>query len=159
MSKIKIIAAMTPSGIIGKKNTLPWKKNDVPGELAWFKEATLGSVVIMGRNTWDSFPPTYRPLPDRTNVIISRTLTNAEGATIFSGLENALQAYSDVNVWIIGGAQLYAEALLDTDTLYLTLIDKEFEGDVYFPEFKNTFIYDETVKSGEGWHVEKWVKK
>jgi len=159
MSQIKIIAAMTPLGIIGNRNTLPWEKSDVPGELAWFKEATLGSVVIMGRNTWDSFPPAYRPLLGRINVIISHTLTTAEGAIIFAGLEGALQAYANVDVWIIGGAQLYAQALPQTDELYLTVIDEEFKGDVYFPKFKNNFIYSETVKNGKGWHVEKWVKK
>lgn len=158
---IKIIAAMTPSRVIGQGNNLPWKKSDVKGEMKWFTEATTGSIVVMGRKTWDSFPDRFRPLPHRTNVVVSRTLQNvdAAGAIIFRTLDEALQKYSQEDIWVIGGAEIYTQALPYVEELYITYLDNEFAGDVFFPEFENNFVYADTVCKGDGWEVKKFVKK
>ena len=150
---ITIIAAMTPSRVIGHGNELPWKKSDVKGEMKWFTESTTGHIVIMGRHTWESFPEAFRPLPLRTNVVVSRTLEGATGAIIFRTLDEALQKYATENVWVIGGAEIYAQALPHADELYITYVDND------FPSFEKDFMYAETVRSGAGWHVKKFVKK
>ncbi len=158
---IKIIAAMTPSRIIGNKGKLPWHPGDVRGELQWFQETTDGCTVVMGRKTWESLPPKFRPLPGRDNVVVSQSLgeDTLSGAIVAHTLRQAFNmALVEKDVWVIGGAQLYAEALPLADELYLTFLDKEFEGDTYFPEFENTFTFVEDVRRGEGWTVKKFVK-
>jgi len=158
---IKIIAAMTPSHVIGNKGSLPWSKKDVPGELKWFADATTGHTVVMGRKTWDSFPTAFKPLPNRENIIVSRYLNynEAQGAIVVKSVMEALEHSSfSSDVWIIGGAQIYTEALPFVDELYLTIIDKEFEGDTYFPEFRKMFTFVADVKKGEGWTVKRFAK-
>lgn len=156
---IRIIAAMTEGRVIGNKGGLPWQKKDVPGELAWFEECTKGSVVIMGKRTWESLPEKYRPLPDRVNVIISNTMTRTDNLIIFSSLIDALTAYKDVNVWIIGGAALYAEGLQYADELFLTKVVGEFAGDTFFPEFENIFVRKENLKEGNGWTAQRFARR
>jgi dihydrofolate reductase len=158
---IKIIAAMTPSRVIGNRGVLPWSKKDVPGELKWFAEATMGHIVVMGRKTWDSFPLAFKPLPNRENIVVSRNANQSKypGAIVVKSLSGALGHPLDGHdVWIIGGAEIYTEALSFADELYLTIIDKEFEGDTYFPEFENMFTFAEDVKRGEGWTVKRFTK-
>lgn len=159
---IKVIAAMTPSRIIGKAGGLPWTPKDLPGELRWFQEATLGHAVIMGRATWDSLPPKFRPLAHRENIIVSKTMRelDALGVIVARDLGEALNFVTQgKDAWVIGGAQLYAAAIPLADELYLTILDREFEGDTYFPEFENHFTFVEDVRSGEGWTVKRFVKK
>lgn len=158
---IKIIAAMTPKRVIGNKGKLPWMSKDVPGELKWFQEVTLGHTVIMGRSTWESLPPKFRPLSGRYNIVVSRTMSAPPLSVIVArSLKDALRlAYAGKDVWIIGGAQMYGEALANADELYLTFIDKEFGGDTYFPEFADMFSFVEDVRHGEGWAVKRFVKK
>jgi len=158
---IKIIAAMTHSRVIGHNGILPWTPKDIPGELKWFADATTGHTVVMGRKTWDSFPTAFKPLPNRENIIVSRYLNynEAQGTIVVKSVMEALEhSRSSSDVWIIGGAQIYTEALPFVDELYLTIIDKEFEGDTYFPEFKKMFTFVADVKKGEGWIVKRFVK-
>lgn len=159
---IKIIAAMTPSRVIGNRGKLPWARKAVPGEMAWFREATIGQTVVMGRKTWDSFPDAFKPLPNRDNIVVSKSLgdNSLHGATVAHTLQQAFDmALVEKDVWIIGGAKVYEEALSFSDELYLTFLDKEFEGDTYFPEFENQFTYVEDVRKGEVWTVKKFVRK
>lgn len=152
---------MTPSRVIGNMGVLPWSKKDVPGELKWFAEATTGHTVVMGRKTWDSFPLAFKPLPNRENIVVSRNANQSEcpGAIVVKSLSEVLErTLGSYDVWVIGGAQIYTEALPFADELYLTIIDKEFEGDTYFPEFENMFTFAEDVKRGEGWTVKRFVK-
>lgn len=158
---IKIIAAMTPSRVIGKNGSLPWTPKDVPGEPKWFQEATLGHTVIMGRTTWESLPPKYRPLVHRENIVVSRTMKELDALGVFvardvTGALNAVTQGKDV--WVIGGAQLYVAALSYALELYLTILDREFDGDTYFPPFEDKFDFMEDVHRGEGWTVKKFVK-
>lgn len=132
--QLHLILAKARNGVIGKDNTMPWH---LPEDMAHFKRVTLGCPVIMGRKTWDSIPPRFRPLPGRLNVVVTRQQGWSEiGAQPSSSLENALSLceQSD-NVWVMGGAQIYAQALPLANTAVVTEIDADFEGDAYAPQF------------------------
>ena len=130
--KINIIFARSANGVIGKNNAMPWH---VPEDLAHFKKLTLGNPVIMGRKTWDSLPAKFRPLPGRTNVVITRqTGWQAEGTQIARSLQDALTLCQTSNeVWIIGGAQIYAQAEPLAQHIEVTEIAQDFEGDAFAP--------------------------
>lgn len=101
--------AQSADGVIGRDGGLPWS---LPEDLAHFRRLTEGSVVVMGRTTWESLPPAYRPLPGRENVVLSRRGLDAPGATVVPDLAAALAVVGDRPAWVVGGAQVY-EALLD----------------------------------------------
>ncbi|TWI52298.1 dihydrofolate reductase [Pseudomonas duriflava] len=132
---LSLIVAVADNGVIGHENRLPWH---LPAELKYFKAVTLGKPVIMGRKTWDSLG---RPLPGRLNLVVSRqTDLTLEGAETFTSLDEAVaradawaQAQGASEVMLIGGAQLFIEALPVADRFYLTRVALEPEGDVYFP--------------------------
>ena len=124
--KISLIAAMDKNRVIGYRNQMPWH---LPADFKHFKETTMGKPIIMGRNTWESLA---KPLPGRTNIVVTRQKDfQAYGALIVSSLEQALHLQDEV--FVIGGAQLYEQALPLAHTLYLTFIDHDFTGDTYFP--------------------------
>ncbi len=131
-ARLHLIYARAANGVIGKGNTLPWH---LPEDLAHFKRTTLGCPVIMGRKTWDSLPPKFRPLPGRLNIIITRdTGFVAEGAAIAHSLEAARDLCpTGSDAWVIGGAQIYAEALPLAHTVVVTEIARDFEGDAFAP--------------------------
>jgi dihydrofolate reductase len=128
-----LIAAVARNGVIGIDNRLPWR---LPEDLRHFKATTLGHPVIMGRKTWESLG---RPLPGRLNIVISRNPAYAaSGATVVASLPAALGVAAeslgpDGAAYLIGGAELYAQALPSADRLVLTEIDAEFAGDAFFP--------------------------
>ena len=130
--KINMIFARSANGVIGKNNTIPWHLSE---DLAHFKKLTLGSPVIMGRKTWDSLPPKFRPLPGRTNIVVTRQSDwQPEGANTADSLQAALaQCHAASDVWIIGGAQIYAQAEPLASRIEMTLIDKDFDGDAFAP--------------------------
>lgn len=130
---ISIIAAVARNGAIGKHNQLLWH---LPEDMRHFRETTRGKPVIMGRRTWESLPDSFRPLPGRHNVVVTRNPAyEAVGATLASSLDEAIQKAGAVDeVFVIGGAELYAKALPIADRLYLTEIASEFAADVFFPE-------------------------
>ncbi len=129
--RLTLIAALGPGRLIGRDGGLPWR---LPADLRRFKERTIGHVVVMGRKTFESIG---RPLPRRRNLVLSRDPSFApEGATVVRSLDEALDAAADAEeVFVIGGAAVYAEALARADRLDLTLVEGAFEGDVFFPEF------------------------
>ncbi|CAN7337511.1 dihydrofolate reductase [Acidovorax sp. Leaf78] len=129
---LHLIYARAANGVIGKDNALPWH---LPEDMAHFKQLTQGCPVVMGRKTWDSLPPRFRPLPGRTNIVVTRQGDwQADGARRAGSLQEALaQCTAGQTVWVIGGAQLYAEALPLADRLEVTEIDRDFEGDAYAP--------------------------
>jgi dihydrofolate reductase len=130
--ELNLIYARARNGVIGRDNTLPWH---LPEDLAHFKRLTLGCPVIMGRKTWDSLPPKFRPLPGRSNIVITRQPDwHSPGATPANSLEAALsQCAQSEHVWVIGGAQIYAQALPLATTVEVTEIDADFDGDAYAP--------------------------
>lgn len=133
MSEIIIIAAVAKNRVIGKDNTLIWS---IPEDMAHFKTLTAGQTVVMGRKTWESLPPRFRPLPGRRNIVISRQADYAApGAEVADSLDNALQLASTANsVFIIGGEQIYKQAMAAADRLEITDVDLEPAGDAWFPE-------------------------
>lgn len=132
--KIAIIAAMGANRVIGNRNALPWR---LPADLKHFKTVTMGKPMIMGRKTWVSIG---RPLPGRRSIVVTRDpMFRAEGCEIAHSLQAALKMAEPADeVAIIGGAQLFDEALPVADKLYLTVIDHLFQGDVYFPPIDAT---------------------
>ena len=113
---------------------MPWH---LPEDMAHFKELTRGCAVIMGRKTWDSLPARFRPLPGRRNIVVTRQSDwQAEGAERAGSVDDALALCSGAPAaWVIGGAQIYAEALPLAHDAHITEIDKAFEGDAYAPVF------------------------
>ena len=130
--KLHLIYARASNGVIGANNTLPWH---LPEDLAHFKRHTLGCAVIMGRKTWDSLPAKFKPLPGRTNVVITRQVGwLAAGALTAHSLQEALALCADqAQAWVIGGADIYAQSLALADSAEITEIDAAFEGDAYAP--------------------------
>ena len=122
---LSLIAAVARNGVIGKDNQLLWH---LPGDMRHFRETTRGKPVIMGRRTWESLPEKFRPLPGRLNVVVSRDPRYAApGATLSGSLENAIEiAGSAEEAFVIGGAELYRQALPFADRLYLTEIAADF---------------------------------
>ena len=132
---LSIIAAVARNGVIGKDNQLLWH---LPEDMRHFRETTRGKPVIMGRKTWESLPDAFRPLPGRNNIVVSRNPAYQPArATLASTLNDAILKAGDAEeVFVIGGAELYRLALPIADRLYLTEIDQDFEGDVYFPDIE-----------------------
>lgn len=132
--RLHLIFARAANGVIGNKGTLPWH---LPEDLAHFKRTTLGCPVIMGRKTWDSLPPKFRPLPGRMNVVITRQAGwQAEGALAAHSLQSAMAlCTAHPDVWVIGGAQIYQQALPLAATAEITEIDIVPEGDAFAPGF------------------------
>lgn len=122
-----LVVATGINGEIGKDNDLLWAKQKA--DMALFKDLTAGCTVVMGRNTWESIPEKYRPLPNRVNIVVSRTLTDVEGAIVVNSIEEAIKRAEGVNtqeLWFIGGKSIYEEALKICDRLSITRIDEEF---------------------------------
>jgi dihydrofolate reductase len=133
---LTLIAALARNGVIGIANRLPWH---LPEDLQHFKVLTMGQAVIMGRKTWESLPPKFRPLPGRHNIVVTRDAAYvAAGATVVHSLEEAVAAAGDTAAFVIGGAELYRQALSLCDRLELTEIDADFAGDAHFPPFDRT---------------------
>ena len=130
--QVGLIWAQARGGVIGKDGVMPWH---LPEDLAHFKRTTLSHPVIMGRRTWDSVPPRFRPLPERRNIVVTRQDDWHEiGAERASSLREALQKCEDApQVWVIGGAQIYAQAMPLADELVVTEIDADFDGDAFAP--------------------------
>jgi len=130
--RVHLIFAQARQGVIGRAGALPWK---LPEDLAHFKRTTQGRTVLMGRRTWESLPAPVRPLPGRRNIVLTTQAGwSAAGAQRCASLDEALAACSaDAEVWVIGGAQLYAQALPLADRLVVTEIDADFAGDTCFP--------------------------
>lgn len=145
---ISLIAALAKNRVIGKDNDLPWH---LPDDMKFFMQSTKGHCVIMGRKNYDSLPPKYRPLANRTNIVVTRQQDfKAEGCHVVHSLEDALvfaKQQSESEVFVIGGAEIYKQALPYANLLYLTEIDAIIEGDTYFPQVDDTkFIEQSRIK-------------
>jgi dihydrofolate reductase len=127
--RLSLIVAVARNGVIGKSNQLPWR---LPEDLKRFRTLTMGHHIIMGRRTWESIG---RPLPGRTSVVVTRRGDYAApGALVVHSLADALAACTgDDEVFVIGGAEIYGEALPLADHIYLTRIDADYAGDAFFP--------------------------
>lgn len=140
-ASLTLIVAYSENRVIGRDNTLPWK---LPGDLAHFKRSTLGHPILMGRKTWDSLG---RPLPGRSNIVISRNPDfAAPGATVVPTLEAALAACGEAEqAFVIGGAQIYAQALPLAQRILATEVHAQVDGDAFFPLLP-AFQWKETAR-------------
>ncbi|HEX6734171.1 MAG TPA: dihydrofolate reductase [Azonexus sp.] len=131
--EIVLIAAVARNRVIGRDNRLLW---NIPEDMAHFKALTAGHTVIMGRKTWESLPPRFRPLPGRRNIVVSRQAGyDAPGGEVAGSLEGALAlAAGTETAFVIGGEQIYAQALPLARRLEITEVDLSPEGDAWFPE-------------------------
>ncbi|RZK47845.1 MAG: dihydrofolate reductase [Pedobacter sp.] len=129
---ISIVVAISQNNAIGKNNQLLWH---LPADLKHFKEITSGNCIIMGRKTYDSIG---RPLPNRRNVVITRNAAlKIENVEVVTSLEDAISlCENEQEIFIIGGAEIYKEALALTDTIYLTTVHQDYDADAFFPEIK-----------------------
>lgn len=131
--KVGLIWAQANGGVIGNEGKLPWNLSE---DLKHFAEVTRGSAVIMGRRTWDSLPESRRPLPGRLNIVVSRSPEKVSGVGAVASLQDALEASMGYErVWVIGGAQIFAEALSVARTALVTQIFTDVEGDTFAPKF------------------------
>jgi dihydrofolate reductase len=152
---VNIIVATSTNLVIGKDNDLPWH---LPTDMKYFKDTTKEHIVVMGRKCWESIPEKYRPLPNRTNIVMSRDKNYvAEGATVSDDLKHILTMHqnSDKEVFIIGGAGLYKEAFKYAHKLFLTQIYSDVEGDVYLEGLK---YKDWCLVEGSEMHEENGFK-
>jgi dihydrofolate reductase len=138
---IGLIWAQAANRVIGRDNAIPWH---IPEDMSHFRDVTTGSTVVMGRRTWDSLPSRFRPLPGRRNVVLTRSPTwSAEGADAVHDLDEALVG----DVWVMGGADVYAAALPSADVLEVTELSAAYDGDVYAPVLDDSWH----VESDSGW--------
>jgi len=150
-SPVGLIWAEAAGGVIGADGGIPWH---VPEDSAHFKAVTLGSPVVMGRRTWDSLPERFRPLPGRRNIVVSRRESwFADGAEHAASLDEALFLAGDGAVWVIGGGQLYREAIALADVLEITELDLTVAGDAFAPSRAGFRVVTEDPDAG--WHTSR----
>lgn len=145
---------MASNRVIGRDGKLPWH---IPEDLKFFKKTTLGHPILMGRKTFESIG---RPLPGRQNIVLSHSMAPCEGVTVIQDVATlAAVCPSRETVFLIGGAQLFAELLPQCSGLYLTWIEEPHEGDVLLPPFEHLFDLQEVLGSGEGFEFRYYRRK
>lgn len=139
--RLNLIYAQARNGVIGLNNALPWH---LPEDMAHFKRHTQGCPVLMGRRTWESLPPRFRPLPGRLNAVLTRDAQwglNEKDILCFTSIESALDNLRNhPDIWVIGGAQIYALALPLAQRVEVTEIDADFEGDAFAPTLPSDWV-------------------
>lgn len=165
---IGMIWAQSENGVIGRDGAIPWH---VPEDLAHFKASTLGHPVIMGRRTWESFPEKFRPLPERTNIVISGSVTELPGAVVVDSLEAAFEVAhrspGAEEIWVIGGGRVYADAMPHANAALVTVVESEEQGDTVAPTLGNDWalaaLTPESgwLESGNGtrYRISLWVRR
>ena len=145
----KAIAAMSLNRVIGSANTIPWY---LPKDFEWFKQTTMGHVLVMGRKTFESIA---RPLPGREMIVLTRSAEPIPGVRTIGDLD-ALDQENDFGgrtIFICGGAEVYAQALGQCSDLFLTLVKREVEGDAFFPEFEPMFDAGEMLSQSVDFEI------
>ena len=141
---------MALNRVIGRDNTIPWH---LPEDFKWFKKMTTGQVVVMGRKTFHSIG---KPLPNRTTVVLTRSPGPIPGVITISDLDRLdrnAPPFSGHDIFICGGAQVYAQALPLCSDLYLTVVQQTLEGDTFFPPFEDQFKLAETIADCPGFRI------
>jgi dihydrofolate reductase len=147
------IVAMASNRVIGREGKLPWH---LPEDLKFFKRTTLGHPILMGRKTFESIG---KPLPGRKNIVLSRTMEPREGVEVIRDISELPRVCGDAEkVFLIGGAQLFAELLPRCSGLYLTWIEQEYEGDVMLPPFEHLFVIEDFLGGGDGFEFRYYAR-
>jgi dihydrofolate reductase len=153
MKQFKAIAAMSLNRVIGQGSRIPWH---LPEDFKWFKQMTTGQVVVMGRKTFESIG---RPLPNRETIILSRSAFQYPGVRTVANLADIASEQEQREVFICGGAQIYAQALPLCSDLFLTLVKCEVAGDVFFPPFEAEFELKEKLRETPEFDILHYVRK
>jgi dihydrofolate reductase len=166
--RLTLIAAMAANRVIGRSatNDIPWS---IPEDMAHFKAVTTGRYVVMGRRTWESIPPKFRPLPGRDNIVISSDpVYKAPGAAVITNLESCFRHLddlvgADVPVYVIGGSSLYRQALPFAFEMVLTSVHSDIDGDVTFPYWNKDEWFEDrretfVSKTGLGYSISHWKR-
>jgi dihydrofolate reductase len=152
--EFKAIAAMSENGVIGRRNQIPWH---LPEDFRWFRQMTTGQIVVMGRRTFESIG---RPLPDRTTFVISRSGFSHPGVQTIRSLDEIKPAAVEaLDVFICGGAQLYAEALPLCSDLYLTRVKRVVDGDTFFPAFEDRFVFARRIMDRPEFEIIHYLRR
>ena len=149
----KAIAAMAENRVIGNAGDIPWH---LPEDFTWFKQTTMGGILVMGRKTYESIG---KPLPGRDTYVLSRQPREIPGVHSFTDLSILQHLETDQTIWIAGGAEIYRQALDLCDELYLTRVHRTCEGDTFFPEFEDQFELAEVVQKNDDFTIERWVQR
>lgn len=146
---INLIAAMSENRVIGRNGQIPWK---IPGEQAYFKKVTSDHIVVMGKHTWDSL--NHKPLPKRTNVLLSTSISQdeypADDLIVLATPKAIFERFPHEKIFIIGGAQLYETFLPWANRIYLTVLHQTVSGDTYFPELEKSIWRVRKTCTGTG---------
>ena len=149
---LRAIAAMSLNRVIGKDGKIPWH---IPEDFKWFKKTTTGQAVLMGRKTFESLG---RPLPNRRNLVVSRAGDLGEGVEMVRDLAAFRPEDYPCDVWVIGGGEIYRQTLDRCEEIYLSVVNRVVEGDVFFPEFEDKFELVGTVLSQAEFEVKRYRK-
>jgi dihydrofolate reductase len=149
----KAIVAMSLNRVIGRKNKLPWH---IPEDLKWFKKLTTGNVIIMGRKTWDSIG---KPLPNRETIILTSSNLQIPNVRTIRSLSELDPTSDSRDYFVVGGAEVFKMALPLCSDVYLTLVKREVEGDVFLPPFEDGFTPAETVRENSEFAIMHYVAK
>lgn len=163
--RIIALVAMDEGRVIGVDGKLPWK---IPEDMKRFAALTTGHAVVMGRKTYESLPPKFRPLPNRKNIILTRNIEDfavQPGVEAWASADNFFKACKGDSVhlpsgllWVIGGSEIYRQSMPFWDELYLTRVSSKHNGDAYFPAFESEFErVEQDVR--EGYSFERFIRK
>ncbi len=153
-----LIAAVAKNNCIGKNNKIPW---NIPEDFQYFKKTTLGKTCMMGQATFESILGYLgKPLPGRQNVVVTldKNFQAPEGVRVFYSLDDAWEKLKDEDVFICGGASIYRQTINRADVLYITIVDQEPDGDVFFPEIDKNIWRESSREDHEGYSFVKYVK-
>lgn len=154
---LSLIAGISQNNCIGLNGQLPWH---IPEDLKHFREVTAGKTVLMGRKTWESLPEKFRPLPNRTNIIITRQTDYSAptGVEIFATIDEAVAAHPEQEIIVIGGAEIYQQTIDRADRLYITHVNQTVDGDAFFPII-DLNIWQETQREDyDGYSFVTYIK-
>jgi len=151
-TKFIAIAACSENYVIGLDNRIPWH---LPEDFRWFKETTLNHTIVMGRRTFEAIG---KPLPQRTTIVLSRHDFKYPGIVTFPSLEALYESKLPEKVFIVGGGEIYKQALPVCKNLLLTLVRGDYTGDTYFPRFQNSFSVLEIIRETSEFMIIKYVK-
>lgn len=147
------IAAMAENRVIGNGPNIPWH---LPEDFKWFKEKTMGQIIVMGRKTFESIG---RPLPKRENIVITRQAIEYPGVKVLASLEALDTLSTDKQIIICGGAEIYRQALPHCSDLFMTHVKGTFEGDILFPPFEDNFKAEETIRETDDFTVVRYTQQ
>lgn len=152
---ISLVAAVAANGVIGAHNDLPWR---IPEDWIYFKKLTTGKTILMGRKTFESLG---KPLPQRKHLVITRQKEYSvpEEVDVYASVDDALKAHPKEDVYIIGGGEIFKETIGIADTLYITHIEKAYEGDTYFPAIDPHVWKEVSRDPRDGFAFVKYTKK